>query len=76
MAGCLLLAAACSSPPASQPAPATASNAVLFEGAQLIVGDGSAPIPDSAFLVENGAFTRIGKKGELLAPGWARRAST
>ena len=73
LSGCLLLLAACSTPPASQPAPATASNAVLFEGALLISGDGSAPIPDSAFLVENGAFTRIGKKGELLAPDGARR---
>ena len=68
---CLLLAAACSSPPANQPPPAT-SNAVLFEGAQLIVGDGSAPIPDSAFLVENGTFTRIGKKGELVPPDGAQ----
>jgi imidazolonepropionase-like amidohydrolase len=49
------------------------SNAILFEGALLISGDGSAPVPDSAFLIENGAFSRIGKKGELLPPDGAGR---
>ena len=47
--------------------------AVLFEGARLIVGDGSAPIENSAFLVENNKFTRIGKKGELQPPAGAGR---
>ena len=37
---------------------------VLYEGARLIAGDGSAPIADSAFLVENGTITRVGRKGE------------
>jgi cytosine/adenosine deaminase-related metal-dependent hydrolase len=37
----------------------------LFEGAQLIVGDGSEPIMDSAFFVEDGTFTLIGRRGEL-----------
>ena len=36
----------------------------LFEGARLIVGDGSAPIENSAFLVEGETFTWVGKKGE------------
>jgi imidazolonepropionase-like amidohydrolase len=49
------------------------SNRILFEGARLIVGDGSAPIENSAFTVENAQFTRVGKKGELTAsPGMAR----
>ena len=47
--------------------------AVLFEGARLIVGDGSAPIENSAFLVEDNKFTRIGKKGGLQAPPGAVR---
>ncbi len=47
--------------------------AVLFEGARLITGDGSAPVENSAFLVENNRFTRIGKKGELRAPAGAAR---
>ncbi len=49
------------------------ADAVLFEGGRLIVGDGSAPIEDSAFLVENSKFTRVGKKGELSAPAGAKR---
>ena len=53
---------------AQQPAAAT-----VFEGARLIVGDGSAPIADSAFLVENGRFTAVGRKGQLKAPAGAAR---
>src|ERR1700686_4425382 len=45
-----------------------APRATLFEGARLIVGDGSAPIENSAFLIENNRFTRVGKKGEVKAP--------
>ena len=40
----------------------------LYEGARLIIGDGSAPIENSAFLVENGKFTQVGKKGEIKLP--------
>src|SRR5580704_11057333 len=29
----------------------------VFEGARLIIGDGSAPIEDSAFIIKNGRFT-------------------
>ena len=46
---------------------------MLYEGARLIAGDGSAPIADSAFLVEGGTITRVGKKGEWTAPAGARR---
>src|SRR5262245_22047637 len=50
-----------------------ATNRILFEGDRLIVGDGSPPIENSAFTIENGQFTRIGKKGELTpSPGMAR----
>ena len=48
-------------------------SATVFEGARLIVGDGSAPIADSAFLVENGRFTAVGRKGQLKAPAIAAR---
>lgn len=47
--------------------------ATLFEGARLIVGDRSAPIENSAFLVENRRFTRVGRKGEVEAPAGATR---
>ena len=45
----------------------------LFEGARLIAGDGSGPIENAAFLVENERVTRIGAKGHLQAPHGARR---
>ena len=40
----------------------------LFEGARLITGDGSAAIENSAFVVENDLFTRVGRRGELSVP--------
>jgi imidazolonepropionase-like amidohydrolase len=51
-----------------QPAPVT-----IFEGARLIVGDGSAAIEDSAFVVQNGHFTTVGRKGQLKVPAGAAR---
>ncbi|MBI3264420.1 MAG: hypothetical protein HYZ58_14915, partial [Acidobacteria bacterium] len=54
--------------------PQTTRAVTLFEGARLIVGDESAPIENSAFLVENNKFTKIGKKGELQVPAGAVRA--
>jgi imidazolonepropionase-like amidohydrolase len=50
-----------------------AGGATLFEGARLIVGDGSAPIENSAFLVEGDSFTWVGKKGERQPPAGATR---
>ncbi|MEO8260588.1 MAG: amidohydrolase family protein [Acidobacteriota bacterium] len=47
--------------------------AILFEGARLITGAGGAPIEGAAFLVENGRFTRVGKKGDVQAPAGAAR---
>src|SRR5213080_4537105 len=58
-----------------QPVKTQASRIVLYEGARLISGDGRAPIDDSAFLVENGTITKVGKKGDLAAPGGAGRVS-
>jgi imidazolonepropionase-like amidohydrolase len=54
---------------AQQPSP----RATLFEGARLLSGDGQAPVENSAFLVENDRFTRIGRKGEIAAPAGATR---
>jgi imidazolonepropionase-like amidohydrolase len=53
--------------------PSAPSRATLFEGARLITGDGRAPIEDAAFLVQNGRFTRVGRKGEIRAPAGAAR---
>src|SRR6267378_1814430 len=49
------------------------SGATVFEGARLITGDGSAPIENSAFLVENTRFTRVGRRGEVQMPAGATR---
>src|SRR5688572_24036876 len=46
---------------------------VLYEGARLITGEGDAAIERSAFLVENGRFTRVGRHGELQAAAAAAR---
>jgi imidazolonepropionase-like amidohydrolase len=61
---CLILAACTSAPP---PEPAV----FLFEGARLISSDGSAAVENAAFVVENGKFTKVGKKGEVTAPAGA-----
>src|SRR6266853_854351 len=53
---------------AQQPAAVT-----VFEGARLVVGDGSAPVADAAFIVENGRFTAVGRKGQLKVPAGAAR---
>ena len=52
---------------------APAGGATLFEGARLIVGDGRAPIENSAFLVERDKIARVGKKGGVSAPAGATR---
>ena len=66
----LLLAVACS--PEAGP-PQSTGDAVWFEGARLIVGDGNAPIESSAFLVEDGVFTWVGRQGENQPPDGAIR---
>ena len=68
--GLLVLAIACS--PEGGP-PESAGSAMWFEGARLIVGDGGAPIESSAFLVEEGTFTWVGRQGEMAPPDGAVR---
>jgi imidazolonepropionase-like amidohydrolase len=65
----LILVAACSWPAVAQaPRP---TGAVVFEGARLITGDGSAPIEDAAFIVENGRITAAGRRREVAVPAGA-----
>jgi imidazolonepropionase-like amidohydrolase len=53
---------------------AQAPNAVtVFEGARLIVGDGSAPMENSAFVVNGTRFTQVGRGGQVQVPAGARR---
>src|SRR6185295_9309075 len=68
----LLLLAACAAPPASQSQLATGS-ATLFEGARLITGDEAPPIEDSAFVVQDGKFNSVGRRGQVQAPEGATR---
>jgi hypothetical protein len=49
------------------------SQTAVFEGARLITGDGSAPIEDSAFLVEGNRFTAVGRRGAVTIPAGATR---
>lgn len=72
IAGCLLFTAACSTPSPSPP-PAASGTVTLFEGARLITGHDEAPIENSAFIVENGRFSRVGARGELQTPAGAVR---
>jgi imidazolonepropionase-like amidohydrolase len=55
---------------ASQSSTATAT---VFEGARVITGAGAAAIEDAAFVVQNGRFTQVGKRGALTIAAGARR---
>jgi imidazolonepropionase-like amidohydrolase len=66
---CLALAAACGGQMESSDAP----RVTVFEGARLITGDGTAPIENSAFVIENDRFTRVGRRGEFDVPAGAVR---
>ena len=60
-------------PPAlEQPAP-PASSVVVYEGARLIVGDGSALIENSTFTVDDGRFVEVGASGAVSVPEGASR---
>lgn len=72
VAGLLTGIAACSNQPLTDSADPSAP-VVLFEGARLIPGDGSAPIEDSAFMVVRGTISRTGKRGDVPAPAGATR---
>jgi imidazolonepropionase-like amidohydrolase len=71
LAGWLFLFTAYSAVTPAQ-GPQTAA-VVLYEGARLVNTDGSAPIESSVFIVQNGRFTAIGRKGEIPLPKGARR---
>ena len=48
------------------------STAVAFEGARLIVGDGTV-IDDAVFVVDDGLFTQVGAQGAVEIPDGAAR---
>jgi imidazolonepropionase-like amidohydrolase len=45
----------------------TGATVTVFEGARLIVGDGSAAIENATFVVDGGRFSRVGSAGNLPA---------
>jgi imidazolonepropionase-like amidohydrolase len=45
----------------------------IYEGATLIRGDGTPAIEDSAFIVQNGTITRVGRAEAIKAPAGAAR---
>jgi len=45
----------------------------VFEGARLIAGDGSQPIENAAFVIQNGQFAAVGQKGQVTVPEGAVR---
>src|SRR4051812_27122167 len=71
--GCVVLLVVTWTTQAATQAPPAASTATVFEGARLIVGDGSAAIEDSAFVVERGWITQVGRRGAVQVPAGAAR---
>jgi imidazolonepropionase-like amidohydrolase len=54
---------------------ATPVTVVLYEGATLIVGDGSDPIENSVFVVDGNRFVAVGVAGEVTVPEGATRVN-
>jgi imidazolonepropionase-like amidohydrolase len=50
-----------------------AGTVTAFEGARLIVGDGSAVIENGVFIVDGNRFTQVGRGGQVQIPSGARR---
>src|SRR5688572_23203017 len=69
-----LVGAASCGPSAEGSTSAQEAGAVtVFEGARLIVGDGSPPIEGSAFVVQGRTILAVGRAGELEIPAGAAR---
>jgi imidazolonepropionase-like amidohydrolase len=52
---------------------AQSSQAVLYDSARLITGDGSSAIETGAFLVQNGHIRAIGRRGSFAVPTGVQR---
>ena len=69
----LFFLGAYSIPNAGQAPPAAGTT--VYEGARLIVGDGSAPIEDSAIVVSNNKIAAVGRRGQVTVPANAARVN-
>ncbi len=67
----VVVAALCAGPVAG--GAQQSSGVTVYEGARLIIGDGSAPIENSAFIVQGDRFTEVGRRGQLKVPSGAAR---
>ena len=67
----LSLIAACSSPQTTQTPQAPA--ATVFEGARVIVGDGTAPIENGTIVVRDTQIVQVGPAGQVQVPDGATR---
>ena len=71
MVAALAVTSACA--PERAPSDVTADGGLWFEGARLIVGDGSPPIEGGALLVQADTLAWVGRPGEREPPAGARR---
>lgn len=72
----VLLAAGCSSPaPAPPEASAPPSNATVFEGARVIMGDARPPIERATFVVQDGRIAELGSAEQVRGPEGAPRVN-
>ena len=75
--GCLLavvgvaLGATFSLSGARQTVTAQTPPATVFQGARVIVGDGSAPIENGVIVVQGNRITAVGRDGQVQIPGGA-----
>jgi imidazolonepropionase-like amidohydrolase len=69
----VLLVAAAWSVTALGQGPATGGT--VFEGARVIVGDGSAPIENASFIVNGARFVQVGKAADVRVPTGATRVN-
>ena len=70
---CGFIGFGCSSPAVENDEGLPQSDISVFEGARLIVGDGSAPIEDAVILIEADRFLRVGRRSEVEIPAGSTR---
>jgi len=67
-----VLLPACSDPAVENTEPVPVSNAIIYEGARLIVGNGNL-IENASFSVEDGVFVNVGPTAAMTTPAGATR---